>query len=71
MDVCVCVDRVAAVFRACSVKSSDPNVHPAKAAMTHVWPLLANTLNHYQDQVKVVERTCRYVCVCVCVCAYV
>ncbi len=63
VDVCVCVDRIAAIFRACSVKSNESTSHPAKAAMTQVWSLLAHALDHCQHQVKVVERTCRYVCV--------
>ena len=61
VDVCVCVDRLAAVFRACSIKNSSDTSHPAKAAMTQLWPLLNQVLNTYQTQVKVIERTCRYV----------
>ncbi|XP_064397245.1 transportin-3-like [Halichondria panicea] len=61
VDVCVCVDRLAAVFRACSIKNSSDTSHPAKAAMTQLWPLLNQVLNTYQTQVKVIERTCRCV----------
>lgn len=57
MDVCVYVDRLAAIFRACSVKADKD--HPARAAMTQVWPELSRLLTEHKDQLKIVERTCR------------
>ena len=63
LDPCVCVDRLAAVFRACSVRVSERAEHPAKPAMTAAWPALSRVLTAYQEQSRVIERTCRCVMV--------
>jgi transportin-3 len=60
-DPAVWMDRLTALFRACSVELTNGQPHPCRPIIEEVWPIVAAVVTKYQSDTKIMERTCRCV----------
>lgn len=58
-DPVLWLDRLAAIFRHTKPVVENGEVHPCQSVITEVWPVLSNTCNKYQADIRVMERCCR------------
>ncbi|XP_066257134.1 transportin-3 [Euwallacea similis] len=61
-DPVLWLDRLSAVLRNVSIHTvAAGEVHPCKAVVLHIWPIIAATFDRYQGDVRIMERCCRSV----------
>lgn len=53
------LDRLAAILHHTKPSVKDGEVHPSVAVLEDLWPIITNVLNKYQNDLRVMERTCR------------
>ncbi|KFM82505.1 Transportin-3, partial [Stegodyphus mimosarum] len=58
-DPAVWLDRIAAIFRHTTPTITNGQTHPCQPVVEKVWPLLSETCNKYQSDVRIIERCCR------------
>lgn len=59
-DPVLWLDRLAAIFRNLNVKATEQG-HPCTEVVSEVWPILSNTFNKYQNDLRIMEKCCRCV----------
>ncbi|XP_055375731.1 transportin-3 [Condylostylus longicornis] len=55
------IDRACAVIRHTNFDISSNATHPAVHILTDSWPLFSKVMDKYQSDVRIMERTCRYI----------
>lgn len=55
------VDRACAVIRHTNPDVSDNELHPTLHILTDAWPLISRVMDKYQNNVRIMERTCRLI----------
>ncbi|XP_064490151.1 transportin-3-like [Ornithodoros turicata] len=58
-DPIVWLDRLAAIFRHTNVTAVSGHTHPCLPVVEEVWPILSQTCNRCQGDIRVMERCCR------------
>ncbi|XP_071791532.1 transportin-3-like [Asterias amurensis] len=58
-DPTVWLDRIAAIFKNTNPPITNGQVHPCQAILQEIWPVLSNTCNKYQGDIRIIERCCR------------
>ncbi|GIY76521.1 transportin-3 [Caerostris darwini] len=60
-DPAVWLDRLAAIFRYTTPSITNGQMHPCLPVVETIWPLLSETCNKYQADIRIIERCCRCV----------
>lgn len=58
-DPAIWLDRLAAIFRHTNPSVSNGQIHPCQPVIGELWPVLSETCNKYQADVRIIERCCR------------
>ncbi|XP_038065636.1 transportin-3-like [Patiria miniata] len=58
-DPTVWLDRIAAIFKNTNPAITNGQTHPCQAILQEIWPVLSNTCNTYQGDIRIIERCCR------------
>ncbi|KAL0267137.1 UNVERIFIED_CONTAM: hypothetical protein PYX00_009490 [Menopon gallinae] len=58
-DPVIYLDRLAAIFRHTKLAMNNNQTNPFAAVFTEMWPVLSETCNRYQSDLRVMERCCR------------
>ncbi|KAK6636318.1 hypothetical protein RUM43_009977 [Polyplax serrata] len=53
------LDRLACIFRHTNPCISRDTINPCSAVLTEMWPVLSETCNKFQSDIRVMERCCR------------
>ncbi|CAD6999639.1 transportin-3 [Ceratitis capitata] len=55
------IDRACAVIRHTDPDVADNELHPTVQILTDAWPLVSQVMDKYQTDVRIMERTCRFI----------
>ncbi|XP_035663112.1 transportin-3-like isoform X3 [Branchiostoma floridae] len=58
-DPTIFLDRLASIFRHTAPEVQNGQIHPCQQVVQEVWPVLSDTCNKYQADIRIVERCCR------------
>lgn len=60
-DPVLWLDRLAAVFRGVNVRLAEGEMNPCRTVVIEVWPVLSRAFEKYQNDLRIMERCCRWV----------
>ncbi|KAJ8927136.1 hypothetical protein NQ314_020409 [Rhamnusium bicolor] len=60
-DIVLWLDRLSAVLRYVNVNVEEGEIHPCKAVILEMWPVMSRTFDKYQSDIRIMERCCRAV----------
>lgn len=55
------IDRLAAILRHCNPTVRESDIHPMLSILEEVWPVMSSVFVKYQADLRIMERTCRFV----------
>lgn len=53
------LDRLATIFRHTNPSADNGSINSCSAVFTEIWPVISQTCNKFQSDVRVIERSCR------------